>query len=205
VSGSLFVLSCVSVIGWVDLLTPYTQFSELQAIQRHRYSSPFLTHTRTLPLRQPYPGNGFISLTVTSNHTWILLVTVYFISCHYCASASSIQFPCSKAHILAGWRLKTQLFTSRLFYILTTPLYSVLSYLLGTDHTGNTASTVDEACLPHHCLSIDVLLFCAFAFARMCSGSRCVAMSAHVTVRVCVYVRVLTFLYLHASRLCRSA
>jgi hypothetical protein len=33
-------------------------------------------------------------------------------SCHYSAAANSIQFLCSHAHILAGWRLETRLFTS---------------------------------------------------------------------------------------------
>jgi hypothetical protein len=34
-------------IGWLDLLTPYTQYSELQVIQRYRWSTRFTVHCYT--------------------------------------------------------------------------------------------------------------------------------------------------------------
>jgi hypothetical protein len=48
-----------------------------------------------------------------SNHTWSLLFTAYFLSCHYSATAKfrrldSIQFLCSHDQILARWRFATR-------------------------------------------------------------------------------------------------
>jgi hypothetical protein len=44
-------------------------------------------------------------------------------SCHYSTTASSIQFLCSEAHILAGWRLETRLH----YYSLKPPSLSLLT------------------------------------------------------------------------------
>jgi hypothetical protein len=51
-----------------------TYTTGLQAIERYRWSTHFTVHrytrTRVLSVHYPSPGNGFISLTVTLNHTW---------------------------------------------------------------------------------------------------------------------------------------
>jgi hypothetical protein len=57
-------------------------------------------------------GNGLISLTVISSHIWSLLFTAYLLSCHYSATANSIQLLCSQAHIRAGLTSRN----STLFY-----------------------------------------------------------------------------------------
>jgi hypothetical protein len=46
-------------------------------------------------------------------------------------------------------------------------VFCVLSLPLGTDHTENTASIINEACLPVVCLAMDVLLLHAYA-SREC-------------------------------------
>jgi hypothetical protein len=66
------------------------------------------------------------------------------------------------------------------------PMYSVPSSVsfynpLGMDYIENTDINVKEASLLCRCLAIDVLLFRPFAFTRMCSVSRCLVMSIHVT------------------------
>jgi hypothetical protein len=105
-------------IGWFDLLTLiHIQSSGLQVTQRYRYSIHFSVHrctcTMILSLYKSYPGNRFISLTVTSNHTWSLLGIVWFLFLPF------LQLPISRL----DW---TQLDSSRqLFY---TPLYSVYYY-----------------------------------------------------------------------------
>jgi hypothetical protein len=43
--------------------------------------------------------------------------------------------------------------------LLSNPSYRFSLYELRTDHTENTASIVDAACLPLGCLATDVLLF----------------------------------------------
>jgi hypothetical protein len=54
------------------------------------------------------------SVTITSNHTWSLLITSWFPSFHYSAIANSIQF-C--AVLPAGWRLRLHIILdSTLFY-----------------------------------------------------------------------------------------
>jgi hypothetical protein len=94
-------------IGWLDLLTPYTQYSELQAITAlslfphftvHRY-----TRTRVLSLHQTYPGNGFITVSL------YLQIThgVFFSQPNsFLATAYLIQILCSQAHILVVWYSK---------------------------------------------------------------------------------------------------
>jgi hypothetical protein len=53
------------------------------------------------------------SLTVTLNHTWSFLhrlipILPLFCNCQF-RRLDSVQFLCSKAHILVGWRLETRL------------------------------------------------------------------------------------------------
>jgi hypothetical protein len=164
-----------SWIGWLDLLTPYTQHSGLQAIQRYCWSTHFTVHRCTrsiLSLYYSYPGNGFVSLTVTSNHTWSLLITVWFLSCQYSAAANfedstqfkskfiswqaglpkldcSVEFFCMTT--LHGRHGKHRLLLSRIILgVFTAPLHSNGR---GADHVGNSTSVV-EACLPSRCLAM---------------------------------------------------
>jgi hypothetical protein len=84
-----------------------------------------------------------------------------------------IQFLCSQAHIPAGWRPETRLFTSRLLFH---PAAEPSLQPLCTDHAENTASIVKEVCLPRCCLAIDVLFIRTFDSAGMCLPSHCIAM-----------------------------
>jgi hypothetical protein len=48
--------------------------------------------------------------------------------------------------------------------------------------TENIACIVDEVCLPRRCLTTDILLSRALAYAEICLPSRCLAMGIHVTI-----------------------
>jgi hypothetical protein len=92
-----------------------------------------------------------------------------FCSCQF-RRLYSVQF---QAHIQAGWRLETRLFTSdSCSVLLNTSLQPFC-----TDHAENTASIVKEACLLVRCLSVYVLMLRALACEGMCLPSRCLAMA----------------------------
>jgi hypothetical protein len=108
-------------------------------------------------------------------------------SCHYSATANSEDS--TEFNSSAPNHISRQAGVSKLDPSLpTTILYSVASsdcvllQTLGTDHTDNTDSIIDEACLQHCCLAIDVLLSRTFASAGMRLVSHCLAMSIHVTI-----------------------
>jgi hypothetical protein len=104
-------------IGWLDLLTPYTHTSGLQAIQRYRYSTHFTVHrcTHTLgfsgfPSRIPATDwqqshCHFKSHMKSSLHSLIFFLPL-FCKCQF-RRFDSIQFLYSQAHTPAGWRLET--------------------------------------------------------------------------------------------------
>jgi hypothetical protein len=86
----------------------------------------------------------------------------------------SIQFLCSEAHILAGWRLETRLFTSD---------YSSVSFYKPSARTPRKTQPLffKKACLLIRCLAMDVLFLRALVRVGMCSPRRCLAMGIHVT------------------------
>jgi hypothetical protein len=55
-------------------------------------------------------------------------------------------------------------------------------FFVTTSHAENTASIVKEACLLIRCLAMDILLLRAFASARMCLPSPCLAIGRHATI-----------------------
>jgi hypothetical protein len=89
------VLVCMDgVLDWmIGFIAPYTITQFGTTIQHYRYSIHFPVHSYTctsvLSLPYAYPCNGFISHTVTSNHTWSLVFTAYFLSCYYFATVHS--------------------------------------------------------------------------------------------------------------------
>jgi hypothetical protein len=108
-------------IGWLDLLTPYSHNSGLQAIQRFRCSTHFTvrrcTRTRILSLHWSYPGNGFITLPLLLQITHgVFFAQPDFFLAIILPTANSIQF---QAHNAAGWRPETRHFTSRLLCWIT--------------------------------------------------------------------------------------
>jgi hypothetical protein len=95
-----------------------------------------------------------------------------FCNCHL-RGVDSIQFLCSRAHILAGWRLVSSIHSM---------LLNISLYQLCKDHAENTASIVKEDCLLIRYLAMDVLLLRAFASARICLPSRCLAIGLYVSI-----------------------
>jgi hypothetical protein len=69
---------------------------------------------------------------------------------------NSIQFFCFQAHILAGWRPETRLFTSTRLLCLLPSSDCVLFQPFGKNFTENTASIVKEACSLIRCLAMDI-------------------------------------------------
>jgi hypothetical protein len=138
------------MIGFIDAL--YTQHgttgSRALSVIYTLYTSQLHTHYDSQSSLVVSWQRIFKSLTVTSNHTWSLLFKP---NSFLAIIVSSIQFLCSQAHIPAGWRLDTRLFTS---------LYAAEHFFVTTlqYHAENTACIVKEACLPIRCLAMDFLL-----------------------------------------------
>jgi hypothetical protein len=158
-------------IGWLDLLTPYSHTSELQAIQRYSHTLQVtVTHTSVLSLlHSPLVvswqriHNGF---TVTSNQTWSPFCTVELISCHF----FSITFDCHLQN-------STQ-------FLITTNWNEILCPFITPRHGPRRKHmpSIEKASLLIRCLAVDVLLLRAYASAGMCLPSRCLAMGLYVTI-----------------------
>jgi hypothetical protein len=155
----------------------------LQAIQSYHYSTHFqFTVTHALGF-SVFPSRiqvtdlsqsncNFKSHMKSSFHRLIPFLPL-FCSCQF-RRLDPIQFFCSQAHILSGWRPETRLFTS----LLKRPSLSL--YNTSARAPRKTPSfTVKEACLQLRCLSTDILLFRAFAYTGMCLPSRFLAMGIH--------------------------
>jgi hypothetical protein len=110
-------------IGRLDLLTPYSHNSVLQAIQRYRcfttYTSQF---TAAHALRFSVFNSRILATDLSTSHCHFKSHNEVFFSqsnsflslfcnCQF-RRLDAIQFLCSQAHILIGWRLETRLFTS---------------------------------------------------------------------------------------------
>jgi hypothetical protein len=105
----------------------YRQYSAIADVRTvHRY-----TRTRILSLHWSYPCNGFISVTVTSNHTWSILYTAnFFLSFHYSATAKSedsTEFNSSAPRLLP-WQAGVSELYSTQFYAATAS-FGNLSYI----------------------------------------------------------------------------
>jgi hypothetical protein len=82
---------------------------------------------------------------------------------------------CSQAHILAGWRLESRLFSTELFFITTL-------HELRRKHS---LSFVSKAYLQRRCIETEVIDCCLRIRCRgMCLPSRCLAMNiySHFTI-----------------------
>jgi hypothetical protein len=104
------------------------------------HSSPLHTHQGSQSSLVVSWQRIYNSLTVISDHTWSLLFTAWFPSCYYSATANSIQFLCSQAHILAGWRLNSTL------------IYKHVARTTQKTHP----AIVRKACLQRRCIATDV-------------------------------------------------
>jgi hypothetical protein len=104
------------MIGFIDTL--FTQLGTTCSHSATAVSTHFTVHryTRTsvLSLHYSYPGNGFITVSLSLQITHEVLFSslipflTLFCNCQF-RRLDSIQFLCSQAHILAGWRLETRL------------------------------------------------------------------------------------------------
>jgi hypothetical protein len=192
------------VLDWmIGFIARYTFTArDYRQLQRYRWSTYFTVHryarTRILSLHKSYPGNGcdFKSHMKSSFHGLTPFLPL-FCSCQF-RILGWVQFINPQAHIPAGWRPETRLFTSPLFYsalCLQRLLYNHFSrttqntqplllrfYNHFSRTTQKTASIVKQACLLIRCLVINVLLLRALAPAGMCLPSRCLAMDLYVTI-----------------------
>jgi hypothetical protein len=105
------------MIWFIDTL--YIQNLGLQAIQRHCYSTHFTVHrcthtlgfsvftSRILATNLSQSHCQFKSHVKSSCHSLIPFLSLFW-NCQFWR-LESIQFLCSQAHVLAGWRLETRL------------------------------------------------------------------------------------------------
>jgi hypothetical protein len=162
------------MIGFIDTL--FTQlgttgnYSAVAVLHTSRYTVAHThthSHTKILRFHKSYPGNGFISLTVTSNNTQSVLFTAQFLSCHYSATDNSIpQIPSSYPGRLAS-RNSNQFISTELFLITT--LYE--------PRRKHKLSIAGKACLQRRCIATEVTR--VFVAAGMCLRSRCLAMNVY--------------------------
>jgi hypothetical protein len=130
------ILSCVGVtnrfwIGWLDLLTPYTLHLELQAVKRYCYIHTLqftVIHTSVLSLLcSPLVGSWqwiHNSLPVTSNHTWSLLCTGWFLSCQL-PTPETRSILCCNCHLFSLIFAKLNSVLSSDFSCTRSTLYSL--------------------------------------------------------------------------------
>jgi hypothetical protein len=78
---------CRRVLDWMikftDLIHSTRNYRQLE---RYRWSLHFTVHrylhTSVISVHQLYPGNGFITVSLSLQHTWSHLFAAYFLSCH---------------------------------------------------------------------------------------------------------------------------
>jgi hypothetical protein len=177
-------------IGWLDLLAPYTQYSELHTIIALSliytfYSSPLHTHYGSRSSLVVSCQRIYDSLTVTTAHMKSSLHSLFpflpFLLNHLRLPTLTIL---SQAHIPAGWRLENQLtlLNWTLFFLFerttqkTLPLYCWKGVFTAPLHSNGSYSIVA----------------CVFFAAGMCLTSRCLAMNVHFDFTIPTFGRHIT-------------
>jgi hypothetical protein len=176
-------------LGELDLLTPYSHNSGLQAIQRYRWSTHFTVHrhrrTREKSSLVVSWQRIYNILTITSNHTWSLLFTAQFLSCHYSAIANSedsTQFN-SSAPKLISWQAGISEFDQLSWTLLynhfarttqkTQHIYCWEGIFIAPLHSNGSYSIVAYLfvsaglCLPSCCLAMDVYFWLHYSGFRV--------------------------------------
>jgi hypothetical protein len=93
--------------------------------------SVFLSHILATKLQQSHCH--LKSHMKSSSHRLIPFLSL-FCNCHF-RRLDSIQFLCSQAHIPAGWRLETRLYSSRPLIYTAEHLYITTSHGPGREHS----------------------------------------------------------------------
>jgi hypothetical protein len=149
------------------------QYSELQ---RYRYSHTLqftITHATDLSvfivriLATDF-HTVLILVSLQLQHTWSLLCTVYLRSFHFFSIASD-------RHL------------QNLAQFLTTLSNDLLGPLLVSQQAlcrKHSFPIVEKACLLIRCLAMSILLWCAYASARICLPNYCLAMGLYVRIIV---------------------
>jgi hypothetical protein len=171
-------------IVWLDLLTPYTQYSELQAIQRYRWSTHFTVHpcarTRVLSLHQSYPGNGFITVSLSLQITYGVLFSK---PNSFLAIILQLTIPNTRLNSIP---LLPSSYPGRLASRNSTLHFTLCCWTLIYNHfarsTLKTQPILLRGCFLIRCLAIDILWLSALALLGMCLPSRCLAVGIHVAI-----------------------
>jgi hypothetical protein len=170
----------------LDFLTPYifTQFGttgNTALLLICIFSIQSCTRTRFLPSLVVFWQRIYHSPSVSANHIWSFLCITpllpLFCNCQF-QRLDSIQFLCSRAHILAGWLLETQLFSSWLRSILPNTSYNHFGWTTQKTQPVLLTMRVYRAVL----LAMDVILSLALAREGMCLMSSYLAMCLYVTI-----------------------
>jgi hypothetical protein len=112
----------------------------------------------------------------SSSHSLIHFLPL-FCNCQF-RKLDSIQFLCSQAYILAGWRPETRLFTPD--YCASILPNTSYNHFAPTTH--KTQRLFLRRRLLISCLAMDVLLLRSLAPAGMCLPNRCQATGLYVTI-----------------------
>jgi hypothetical protein len=166
----------------LDLLTPYTHNSGLQAVQCYHWSAHFTVHrytlTRILCLHYSYSGNRFITVSLTLQITYEV-----FFSQTNSFLAIILQLPIPKVWLnsiplLPGScpaRLASQLDSSRLLILNWSLLYNHFAWT--TQKTQLLYCSEGMFTAPLHNNGSYLIVACVFFAAGMCLLSRCLAMN----------------------------
>jgi hypothetical protein len=181
-------------IGWLDLLTPHAQSSRLQAVQRYRWSAQFTVQrsTRTrgsqsspvISWQRIYKRQncGLESHTKFSFHSLIPFLPLFW-NCQF-RRLDLVQFLCSQAHVLTGWRFETQLTLLNLTLFINT---------LHGPRRQHSLSTIAMACLQRCCKTTEVTrLLLGYSLPREWLPSRCVVMNVYSDFTIQAFGRQVT-------------
>jgi hypothetical protein len=152
---------------YIHTTREYRQYSAIAGLHNFQFTVTHALVSSVITSR--ILARIYHGLTVTSNHTWSLLFTAEFPSCHFSATAGSR-------------RLDSPLSTTVLYSVASSQRQSHIATDGQTDHAENTTSILKEACLLIRYLAIDVLLLSSLAPKGMCLPSRCLAMGLQVII-----------------------
>jgi hypothetical protein len=142
---------CVTYRRVLDLLISYTFNSGLQttiSLPLFPHNLQFtITHTLVFSVfTSLILATDFNSLTVTVAHYEVFFAQPNSLLAIILLTANSIQFLCSQAHILAGWRLETRLDSTVLFFII----------IMQGPRRKRSLSIVGKAWLQRRCIAMEV-------------------------------------------------
>jgi hypothetical protein len=148
------------LIYWHRIYTTrdYRQYSAITELHNLQFTVTYALGFSVFISRILATDSIIISLSLQISHELFFAQPNSFLAI-ILPTANSIQFLCSQAHIPAGWRLETRLFSAELFFIAT---------LHGPRREHN-LFIIGKACLHRRCIAAEVTrLWLAYSLQREC-------------------------------------